>query len=86
MTNMNQINFYHPEKDEIIIPISNVYSSLEVLDGILKISSHYIGWLCPNITILLKCYHLLRTTNEKMNFKSRLKCIVIYHIFNASKK
>ena len=36
MTNMNQINFYHPEKDEIIIPISNVYSSLEVLDGIFK--------------------------------------------------
>ena len=51
-----------------------------------KISPPCIVYLCSNITVLLNYYCLIRTTNENMNLKSRLKSILIYHIFNAPKK
>ena len=39
MDHMNEQNFGHPERGEMIIPTVNVYSSPKVSGGIYKISS-----------------------------------------------
>ena len=85
MARMNKISLNDPEKDKIIIPTANMYSSQDILVRIVKCVMPLYSLVMSNITVLLNYYRLIRTTNKKMNFKLRPKCILIYRIFEISK-